>query len=159
VTTEAELVVATAEHARALATLLRPEERLELATTGIEDPLDMMLRGIRQGDLTLAGVVDGRVGAMVGAIDPEPTFLGRRPVGQLWFLTGTPFIESPRPFLRAARRALALLHDIYPVMWNIIDGRYTGALRFAAAMGAEFHSPVPVGPARVPFVPFTIRRN
>ncbi len=156
--TKAELVEATEEHARALAPLLRPEELAELEASGVVDPLEMMLFGVRTSDRCLAVLLHGQVGAILGVGAPR-SVLGKPRVGQLWFLTGTPFLEHPRPFMRVARQAVAMLLEEYPVVHNIIDGRYTGALLVADSLGAEFGNPIAYGPHSIPFVPFCIRRE
>jgi hypothetical protein len=157
--TEAQLVDATEVHALAFAPLLRPEELAELEASGVVDPLEMLVHGVRTSDLCLAAIHDGKVGAMIGVSSADPSILGRGRVGQMWFLTGTPFLSTPRPFLRVARRAVARMLELYPMVWNLIDARYEGALRLARSMGAELSSPVAYGPHGMNFVPFHIWRS
>lgn len=149
-TREVVIVPAVYEHAFVLATTMRPEDVLECAACGMT-PLEGALRPLEASELAGAALLDDVLGAMFGVIPSEP---GR---GLLWFLTSHVFGENPKPFVRASKQMVGALLERYDELVNIIDGRYTGALRLAAMLGAEFGSPVQVGGQA--FVPFRIRRT
>jgi hypothetical protein len=140
------MVPARLEDAFVLSTTLRPEDVRELAACG-QGPLEGLLLALKCSREAGTLLYDDIIGAMYGVTA----------AGQLWFLTGHLFGEKPIAFLRVARVALKGLLGRYTALSNVIDSRYTGALKLAAAMGATFGSPRDIG--GVPFIPFTLRRH
>lgn len=155
---KAVTVPARLEDAFVLHINMRAEDVRELSVYG-QTPLEVVLGSMRVSSMSRTLLLDDELGAMWGVRSLTSLEMGAPTRGQLWFLTTHLFGKKPAPFIRAIRKSLVDVMDVYDELVNHIDGRYTGALQFAAAMGACFGSPVPVGPERVPFIPFTIRRN
>lgn len=155
---EAEVVPATLMHSVELGDTMRPADVLELEAAGFE-PHQALVYSLSRSAVACSLMLEGKVGAMFGVC---PHHVGGVAagveMGQFWFLTAHLFGRHPRPFLRAARRVVKALLLRYPVLFNAIDARYTGALRLAESFGAEFGSPSALGPLGLPFVPFRIRR-
>ncbi len=155
---EAIIVPGTLLHCRQLGFSMRAADRAELAAIGDVDVLPALERYLASSDKTWAVTLDGLLGCMAG-VAPVKTEGAPAGLGQFWFLTAELFGRRPRPFFRVAAAVVDLALELYPVLFNYIDARYTGALRFADFMGAEFLPPVPLGPQSLPFVPFRLRRH
>lgn len=140
-----EIVPGRLEHCFVLAQNMRPEDARELEACG-QTPLEGVLHAFSKS-LSGAALYDDALGAMFGVTDE----------GVLWSLTTPLFEEKSIAFVRAARQVVSGLLQSFERVGNFIDGRYTGALRLAQALGAEFGSPKLVG--GVPFVPFVFRRT
>jgi len=134
---------------------MRPEERAELTAAALE-PLEAVLQSMRKSDASWAAIVAGEVGAMFGVGQLAGT---SERVGQVWFLTATPFIKHPRAYMAVAREAVSSMLELYPVLFNIIDSRYAAAVRWAKWIGFDVGAAQPFGPAGVPFVPARLRRD
>lgn len=128
---------------------LREADAAEVTAGGEATGADGVRFAVSASPVTWALELDGQVGALFGLMPYEPGRL------VLWMLTAQVFGERPRPFLRAIRRHLLWLRTLGE-LFNFIDGRYTGALRLAAALGATFGSPVDRN-GHV-FVPFSFGR-
>lgn len=137
------------EHCFVLAQNMREQDARELEAIG-QSPLEGVLHAHRTS-VSAAALLDDVLGAMFGVKEISSDF------ALLWLLTTPLFERKPIAFFRAARAIVCDLLERYAKVGNVIDGRYTGALRLAAAMGAEFGSPLEIG--GVSFVPFTIRRH
>lgn len=102
----------------------------------------------------LAALRDGVPVAVFGIV-PD-ALAGSRAV--VWLLGAEGLRRIPKTFVRASRAVIAHFLTLYPVLYNRVDARYTGTVRWLEACGAEFAEPVPVGPGGHPFQSFTIRR-
>lgn len=157
----AELVIvrATQAHAHELAPLMRPADVAELAAGGAK-PLEVLLLALEVSEVAGAVLIGGVVAAMFGVepVQAGTTLAGRRATGKIWLLTGHAFVTAALQVARLARRVIAELLERYEVLWNLVDGRHSDALRFLMLLGAEFGSPRPILPSMVPFVPFAFRR-
>jgi hypothetical protein len=149
------VVLATREHAEALARTMRAEDVAECHAGGLA-PLAALVQSVDTSDVAYAALVDGQVGAMFGVGQLAGV---DEPVGHVWFLTGASFARHPRPFVRIARWVVAHMLQLYPVLFNIIDFRYTAAVRWAKWLGFDVGEPMPFGPAGVPFVSARLRRD
>ena|SRR3990167_8870523 len=155
-TTGARVVPPLPQDVFVIARNMRLADILELEACGLT-PLRALERSVKASEKAFTVLFDGVAVAMFGVRPIEDdTVLGRVARGEVWFLTGEGFERRPLSALKLARRVIRQLLERYDVLLNFIDGRYTQALRFAAALGATFHSPVMIGGQ--PFVPFTIRR-
>ena len=136
------------EHCFVLAQNMRPEDARELEACG-QTPLEGVLHAFSKS-IPAAALYDDVLGAMFGVVEVGDS-------AALWSLT-TPLFEEKRfSFVRAAKKVVGDLLKHYSRVGNLVDGRYTGALRLVEALGAEFGSPRLVG--GVPFLPFTFRRS
>ncbi len=154
-----KVIRATEEHARELAPDLRPEDVAELEALGLNEPLEVLLHGVRDSDVAASALVDGAIAAMFGVKEIRGSLVTGPSVGQLWFLTGHAFARAPLAVTKAARRCVSSLLATYPMLVNAIDARYTSALRFAQLLGAQLLEPRSLGPAASSFIPFRIERR
>lgn len=147
---EATIKPATRVHCVRLARQLRAEDRAELTAIGMPNPRLALEACLRASTLAFTLEVDGEIGAMVGC---GPAVGAPSRIGWVWFLTGEPFKAHPRPYMRVARRVTRQLLERYPVLVNLIDARYEAAVRWAKWLGFSVGTPVPHGPAGMPFHP------
>lgn len=151
-----DIVPAEAEHVFVLARNMRLQDVAEVEACGYT-PLAMLERCVGSAP-GFAVRFDGVAVALFGVrpVD-DGAVLGARARGEVWFLTGEGFERKPVTALKMARQVVSVMLQTYEELLNVIDGRYTQALRFAQSLGAVFHSPVMIGTH--PFIPFTIRRR
>ncbi len=114
------------EDAAALAPLLRAADRREIEAADGLDPALVLAEGIAGSDPCHA-VVDGdRILALFGvtpsADDPE--------VGMVWLLGSDELVARGTLVARRSRAYLALWHQRYRVLWNMVDARNEVHLRW-----------------------------
>jgi hypothetical protein len=77
----------------------------------------------------------------------------------VWLLGAEGLRRIPKTFLRLSRGVIAHFLTLYPVLYNRVDARYAGTIRWLESCGASFQDPLPVGAAGEPFRTFTIKRG
>jgi hypothetical protein len=99
-------------------------------------------------------LVDGEVAAMFGLAGD-----GLGDTGEPWLLT-SPAAERLAPFryLRCGQTAVAEMLRAKPVLHNYVMASYTRAVRFVLLLGFTLGEPEPMGPNRVLFRKFEMRR-
>ena len=147
---DARFVPVRAEHIEQLAATLRAADLAECLVSGFSSALEAVALSVERSDLAGAWVVNGRVGAIFGCT-ATGSVLGPPVEGIAWVLTSEVVRENPLRFYRDARRALAEMQRYCPVLFNFVDGRYAGALRFTASLGFKVSPPAPWGPNGQPF--------
>lgn len=153
--TEAVIRQAEEHDAFELVRVMRDEDAAECFAGGVH-PLEAVQHSMRTSDASWSVLVGGELVAMFGV---GPLAGVSELVGQVWFLTGEGFSRHRRACVRAARPAIAVMLQFYPVLFNIIDARYAAAVRWAKWLGFDVGEPQPFGPAGVPFVPARLRRD
>jgi hypothetical protein len=151
------LVPGTLAHAQALGPLLREGDVEEGRALGLE-PQEALLASFRGSEVSWASLFDGEVAALCGVVPYRRTALGDSGEGLLWALSGRAVDRHPKAYLRASRAVLDALLERYSLLTNVIDARYTGALRWARWLGCEVGPPQPFGPRGAPFCRFILRR-
>lgn len=147
-----EVVQTERAHIAELGHNLRVADRNELSAVGMTGQRALW-RSYRAAYYSATAVVDGEVAAVWGA-GGSP--LGR--VGRPWLLT-SPAVERARyVILRVGRTEVGKMLSIYPEMRGFVDSRYKGALRLLQMLGFDLDEPVPFGPLKAPFCPYSIRR-
>lgn len=155
---EIRFVPATVEHAELLARTMRQDDVAEVHALGGE-PRQMLLDGLARSAVVMSVFYGVELGAMCG-VEVWPrgeTLLGRTEIGAIWSLTSSTFGRYPVAFTKAARLAVDALLERWPLLCNLVDGRYAGAQRLIEHLGGEFGAPVMVGGQ--PFLPFRFRRS
>lgn len=146
------LVPATAEHAKAIAPLLRAADLDEIRIMFGPDPAEMLAHGVEWSSEAYAALEDG-VPFAIGGIVPRDMIGGR---ASPWML-GTPGVgRNPRWFLRMSRERLAAAMETYWILENFCDARYAASIRWLRWLGFTLGEPVLHGGHRL--VPFSIRR-
>lgn len=158
--TDVEILPATLEHAWLLAGTLRPEDAAEIRASGGYEPFAGLKESLVHSDFARTAVFNGQVAAMWG-VGPsaQGTALVRSPIGIPWLLTGKAVNRHPKTFFRLCPPAITGLLQLYPVLVNAIDARYTAALRWAARLGFEVRPAEPFGVAGLPFHRIWMRRT
>lgn len=158
--TSIRVVMATAEHAHALAPRMRLEDARECQALGFSGPLDALVSSLEASVEAWALYLGGELAALYGVADPQPESIlgGPGPRGVVWALTGEACSRYPLAFVRASREMLDDLLQRWGSLHNAVDTRYRGALRWLDALGFA-----PAGQETtvrgVPFVHATISRR
>jgi hypothetical protein len=137
----------------ALAATLRPGDRAEIAAIG-RDPRTV-LRASFRSSLTPVKVAlfDGQIAAMWG--------LGGdilSDTGWPWLMTAPPIERIAVSFLKIAKAEVAAMLAFKPRLEGHVDARYAKAVRLLEVLGFAIDPPMPVGPGRALFRPFSIER-
>lgn len=128
-----DIVPATARHAAELAPEMRAEDAFECQLVG-QTPLEAAEYSVASsGRDAWAWTVGGRTAALFG-VSPHPAVPA---AGVVWLLTSGLVPRHPVTFARAARRALPMLLERYPVLVNAIPARCQVALRWARRAGFQ----------------------
>lgn len=152
---ETSILPALREHAEELALNLRPEDLEEISLSGFGDPLEAILSSIEVSALAYALLIDDEVVAIAG-VAPRRT---DHSVGVVWCLKGLGIHRHPLTFVRLCRPAIAHFLGHYPTLTNIVDAKYSAALRWARWMGFTVDEARPFGPAGRPHHRIHIRRS
>lgn len=140
-------------HIRSLAERLRDDDMAELQAAGT-GPMRALWRSYRQSTYAKVAFVDGELAAAWG-LAGEP--LGRS--GRPWLLTAPSVERAPLAFVKEARKEVALMLTINPVLWGYVDDAYTRAIRLLELIGFTIGEPVPLGPFGMPFRMYSIDRR
>lgn len=156
---DVRFVRAESVHAVELAGQMRFADAEECAALGFSGPLEALQRSLADSSLARTMIINGQVAAMFGVVPLESkTALGPPVKGVVWLLTGEAIDKHKKEFVRWSKAAVATLLEHCPVLCNIVDGRYTGALRWARWIGFTIGSPSVLEPSGVDFYPIVIRR-
>jgi len=118
-------------------------------------PLEALTISLKGSAITWTGYLDGVPCCLFGVGPAE----GDPSVGVCWMI-GTDDVERyPLAFLKASRRAFAMMLSRFPVLVNCVDARHEKAIRWLRWLGAEIHPAEPYGVAGLPFHFFRVRRG
>lgn len=142
-----EFVPAREHHMPLLASALRPADKAECEALG-HTVGEVLADSLAISVEAWTALEDGAPIAMWGLT--APSFLGR--VATPWLLTGEGVERHKKVFLRETRwwvheRALLM----FPHLLNVVDARYTRALRWLKWLGFTVHEPAPFGVLGRPF--------
>lgn len=146
-------IPATLEHAAELARTMRPEDVAEVAACGYS-PLDSLRRSVSMSSSAWAIVAGGEVAALFGVV----AYPGED-AGCIWFLTGQVFLKHVRAIVKMAPQVMRELLEERGCLDNVIDARYSAAVRWAKWLGFAVGEPVPYGPEGRLFHPAVIKRG
>lgn len=146
-------IPATLEHARELAGTLRPEDAAEVLACGYS-PLEGLERSVRMSSRAWAIVAGGEVAALFGVFG-----YSGEDAGCIWFLTGQVFLKNWRAVARVAPAVMRELLEGCGCLDNVIDARYSAAVRWARWLGFQVGTAVPYGPEGRLFHPAVITRG
>lgn len=149
-----DVLPANDEHAYLLAPQLRAEDVAECLAGGYSSGLHSLLVSLAVSDEAYALLFDGEVAALFGVA--RGSLLNG--TAAVWLLTGHLADKYRIAFVRNMRIALAYLASKWPVLGNMVDARYTKAIRFLKYLGFEFGEPVFIGRDGVAFIPYWNRR-
>lgn len=150
---------ATLSDADALWPLLREQDADEARALGME-PLEALRGSVNASEVAVAVRFNGELAAIFGVAPlREHTVLGRSSTATVWMVSSHACSRHPKAFLRTSRRVVDALLTRYERLVNVIDARYTGALRWAEWLGFHLGPAIPMGPHGLLFHPFTVERN
>lgn len=148
---------AHAGDAEALAAVLRGEDAAEVRAGGHE-PLEALQASVAASHCAFALELGGELACLFGLRDgPRETALGPPAYQIPWLLTGPAVARFPVAFMKVSRAAIATFLVDHPLLVNLVDARYTAALRWAWHLGAAIGDAVPVQPSGLPFLTVTWR--
>lgn len=134
---------------------IRREDAEEVLAEGCSSIEDALARSFAASTLCLSFERDGVPLAMFGLVPDALAGASAR----VWMLGAEGIRAVRKSFLRLSISVRDMFLDRYPILWNRVDTRYTGALRWIEFCGGEMLETEMVGPGRIPFTTFIIRRD
>ena len=148
-----EIVVATLEHARALAPALRAGDKAEIAAASGWDPEAALVLSVAASPRSYTWLRDGVPLAIFG-VSPDPF---APTVGIPWMLATDAAAEHPTYILRRSREWLPKLAEGFDVLTNKVDCRNVLAIQWLSWLGFVFTGLDPqYGVQRLPFLTFAL---
>lgn len=139
----------------ALAQVLRPEDRRELAASHPQGGRGLVLESfIACSQQCVCLQCKDEVAALAGIY--APVALGMQAC--IWLLTGRAISRCKFSFVRLAKSQLQPWLELYPVLGNEVDARYVAAQRFIKFLGGRLEGAVSMH-GKIAFLHFTFRRN
>jgi hypothetical protein len=149
---------ATLEHALALARVMRAADKAEARALDLQ-PLEALLEALDKSEVAFAVSFNGELAALFGVAPFEPHTQAPPSTAVVWMLSGEAVDRYPKAFARASRAVMPKLLEHYELLVNVIDARYTRALRWARWLGFDVREARPFGPHAMPFHPCSARRT
>ena len=141
---------AVVEDCYLLANNMRKEDVEEIRHSSGSTPLDALLIGFRMSSRCWTIVWGDEVVAMFG-VTPVP----KKPrCGAPWLLASDNLKDIRKPFLRHARRALEMVHSLFPVLVNCVWVRNTVHIQWLKWMGFQFLESIQMGEDKEAFIIF-----
>jgi len=138
-----------------IAACMRTDDRREVAVLG-QTPTEALQESLAESSLVYTVLVEGQPAAMFGLM--PLSVIGNHAC--IWMLTGDPIADiAPITFVRESRQIINRFLDLYPVLENWVDTRYTQAIKWLTLCGAHFDETREFGPERIAFRHFTIGRQ
>lgn len=132
------VIPAKPEHAAQLAPLMRAADLAECIAAGYADARSALDEALANSVEAWAMLFDGEVAALVG-VDP----LEGSGSTLVWALTGQAVDRAKLSYLRAGRLILRDLLRRWPILVNLVDSRYQGALDWLECLGFTIGPEVP----------------
>lgn len=132
-----------------VASQLRPEDLQEVAAGSGRDPEEVLKAGLG-GKICMT--IDSPIGplGMFGAHGPKG---GSE--GAVWMLATTALPLAARSFLRQSRGCVAMMHQVYPLLYNVVDERNKVHIKWIRWCGFSFINRLPShGIEQRPFLEF-----
>ncbi len=149
---------ASHQHVLELARTMRSADVEECWACTRNTPLEAAQTSAAASTVARTLLFDGVVAGVFGVVPTVESALGGPQRGIVWALTADVVHAAPLAYVAWSRRLLAELLDYCPSLFNVIDERYTQALRWAEWLGFSLVERVHLGPRRRPFLLAEIRR-
>jgi len=127
---------ATSDDARELAPLLRAEDRAEVLALGVT-PVDGLLQSLDAAREAWTWRDDGRIICMAGVA--PLSLIGS--TGVPWLLGSTLIATHRRAFMVESCRLVERWLTQFDALRNVVDARYTAAIRWLGWLGFEIGPP------------------
>lgn len=125
-------VVATEQHAKELAPLLRHEDSLEVGAYGFQSNEASLLNALNKDDITITALdAEGAPFAMLGVGQTKD-------MPYIWLLGSAGVKDNWYVFAKASKELLPYLIKDYPVVTNLVLKDYTASVRWLKWLGAQF---------------------
>lgn len=130
-----EIRPASRVHATQLAPRLRMSDKVEIYRASGQDPLEALLDSIRVSDedMCWTATLNQLPVAMFGAnsLFPEDP----RAVGGIWMLCTPAIYTNKLDFMRKCRKYLAIMHERYEFLTNMIDAENVPSMAWLPRLG------------------------
>lgn len=138
-----------------IAACMRADDRREVAVLG-QTPYEALHESLTESSITYTVLTDGEPAAMFGLM--PLSVIGNHAC--IWLLTSD-LVDSIASitFVRMSRHIISQFLDLYPVLENWVDARYMQAIKWLTLCGAHFDASREIGPERITFRHFAIRRQ
>ena len=137
--------------AEELAHFMRAKDARELMRADGLEPLDAVRKSVQLSDGNAWSIrINGDLVAITGLCQAGDIL---SPVGVPWLLTTNAIEKYKQTFLRVAKQIVADYQRQYPVLYQMVDAEYEGALWFMERLGFVLHPPQVHGVAGALFVP------
>ena len=149
---ELEFVKATREHAELLAPVMRKEDAAEIKASGDYAPFEGIMASIDASDEAWAAFMGDEIACIFGVVQhpKDPA------VGIPWLLTSNNIEKYPKKFFIASKYWLLRFQRQYPKLVQMVDARYSRALKWANRCGFAIHVPKTWGVEDRDFHPITM---
>lgn len=134
---------------------MRRQDAEEAAAAVAQTPSQALAGGLAASTLCLTAERHGVPLAMFGVV-PD-ALLGSRAI--VWMLGAEPLGRIKKTFVRVSRKVIAMFLERYPELYNYVDARYAGSVRWLKSCGAVFEDPVGCGVRGEAFQRFVLRRS
>lgn len=134
------MLPATEDDARELAPMLRAEDRSEVMALGL-DPLDGLLQSLAGASEAWTWRDEGRIVCMAGVA--PLSLIGR--TGVPWLLGSALVAAHRRAFMVETRNTVARWLTMFDVLRNVVDARYSAAIRWLRWLGFTIGEPFALG--------------
>jgi len=150
------VIPAHRDHLFRLANNMAQADRDECTAMAME-PHSALENALSKSFAAWTGMVNDEPVCMFGVV-PAGGLLGG--VGTPWF-SATPELQRHRvSFIKACRRHLEMMLDIFPLLVDFVDVQHKSAIRWLSWLGFEVATaPVPFGPFKMPFLKFEKHRG
>lgn len=150
--TRAQVLPVSIDEAEAIAAIVRPADRQEIAALGIE-----LVEGLRTcfGESLKASkiVVAGEIVAVFG----DAIHDAQAGIGVPWLIS-TIHVQgrNGRHFLKVCKPEVQEMLKRHRTLVNYVDARNSHAIRWLKWLGFSFGEPIPYGEKGMPFHPFNL---
>ena len=151
--TRYEVVPATLDHAKELATCMRQPDRAEIWAAAHEYPHAAVLGSLAVSRDAWTGIADETLVCMFGV--GSATICSS--VGVPWLLATAELERHARPFLRRNRKVVKQMMNGYSLLRNYVDARNVTSIRWLEWMGFEVLPTETFGVEGRLFHPFEMR--
>lgn len=149
---EISVINTSPEHIQILARTLRQADEQEIVAAGFK-PHRILWRSYKTSIICRTAFVDGEIAACWGCCG---NVFGS--VGIPWLLT-SPACEnvSSLKFARIYKEEVGKMLELFPLLVNVVDARYTKAVRLLEIAGFHLEEPQPFGRYGALFRRFSLR--
>lgn len=149
-----ELVKPTPDLLLALAENMRQGDQDEVWALCRHTPFEALSYSVLASRDPWAWVVDGAPVCCFGVAQNSAVSTTVAP----WFLSSEELPKYAKYFARKSKKLVDYWATQYPVMQNFVDERHTDAIRWLRWLGFNTLPAVRLGPDKMPFLPFEMRR-